>query len=565
MYRKKKALGILETLLSVVLSTIVLIIIIQQLFSFLLYVPENKKIAEDNAKSLIEFVNSFSEREPYNSHTACTGQLKWHNLENFQANREPIYSYLITEDGMYLISSKSDDLKRIIEEKGDVKKILGEPKKKFSFPKKLTLYEDKTSHSWLELEDVFFLFDIISNDNALNIEELPEDSFYLITPNLDSIKNFGSNQNDYNVKLYKKEKYNREERYVGKEISGKDFNFVKKDLVLKEGKVESEGLFMSKKVYSSDLSKLNLCFFKHILEISQTDEIFNSQGKNIAYNNYKISFTIPTNEDGNVLFTWVSKPTCQNEEICRKYLGEDYGSLSYKQFREKVFEIFKKNEGLEEDFIKTLEFEELTLEEIKRLNQKVNFYDVLDILREDEAKIYLEGELAYDISKFFNGRNMNGCRDTLCNRILYKDGKIYFYIEKELDEEEHKTCLEKYRCSSKARTKQTCLNNCQRWSEVRDFASFDESFLRKKVSDNNEKLLIFNGEEIQYEIISADREENEGFGDFLGRLFSLGGSDNKDFYLFSVNLHKEDKKIETDIILSPIQVAKIGELKGEET
>ena len=145
---KRKGILALDALIGTILSVIALFFIFQVFVSAFLQTPSNLKIAEGNAKSIVEFVNfNLNKDLDYNNFENCFSVLKLNFLENYQYkedNQKNNYFYILNNKGVHIVK-KSD-----IPEDNDAKKSFFKnylnkiPKKDFRFEKQVNLKLDNT-------------------------------------------------------------------------------------------------------------------------------------------------------------------------------------------------------------------------------------------------------------------------------------------------------------------------------------------------------------------------------------------------------------------------------------
>lgn len=101
----KRGLMALEALVGTVLSVIALFFMLDIYVSIFLVTPENMKVAQDNARSIVEFVDYSYEK--YQNKNNCFTMLKLKNLENFQfREHDNSYFYIVTPEGVGIYNMK---------------------------------------------------------------------------------------------------------------------------------------------------------------------------------------------------------------------------------------------------------------------------------------------------------------------------------------------------------------------------------------------------------------------------------------------------------------------------
>jgi len=519
----KKGFLALETLLGLILSVIILFFIFQVFFNAFFQTPTNLKIAENNAKSIVEFVkNNF---ENTNLNLNCYNLLKLINLKNYQFfDENKNYFYIINNNGVYLIKLKN--LEKILKEKKFINYIDKNycfEKSKFSFSNnckvynKFDLYYDKTDQGWEFLGSSVLsqaangiFFDLTNFGSFSDILKIEKDdihnSFYIIIPK------FGKTQKQNNYKIIYILNQDSSMDINGNYIYASDF---KKDLFFSNGKISE--LLLNK----------NLCFLKNLEKKDIKNYYFKNPKKIDSIMNDIIISYKNNNIKNEISFEWRNRPICKKNLIkidCKgldNSLFKDYKNLDYITFIDKVIEFYKNNNDLPGISNLIVDIEEKPLSKIPK-----NKYLVFDVVFDKGKKVnemydkYINkdssvGHYTMESSIFGINRFFNLCNFEKCNSVYLIEGDAYFYINKK--------------------------------NSFYKFNSF--SFRKKEDLNSNDIKFYYLGKKVKFEKVTFDKVGEHLF-------------DKKDFYIFK-DIKVEDNNVvkNYDIVLSLKQVTRILEVE----
>ncbi|MCA9495424.1 MAG: hypothetical protein KC589_00640, partial [Nanoarchaeota archaeon] len=191
-----KGVMALEALLGTILSVVALVMIFYVFSNAFLQTNDNHKIAEQNAKSMKEFIDYFSQGE-FKDYSNCYGMLKLENLENFQGpDKDNVYKYIIKKDGIYLIN------KNIINAiDGGSKKnkyIIDLKKPQVKFENEIEIYLDETDSG-----SIFSAYGSGSYDEKIKLSK--KLNYVILEPDYGFFdkSSVGYNQNKYIITYFK--------------------------------------------------------------------------------------------------------------------------------------------------------------------------------------------------------------------------------------------------------------------------------------------------------------------------------------------------------------------------
>lgn len=449
----------LESLLGIILSVIALILLFQLFANIFLQTPTNLKIAEDNAKSIVEFVD-YSENK-YKNMNECFSILKLKNLDNYQIETQgQLYFHIINHKGVYIfekeilthILSKDIELNDDFLEKYSVAKYYFKNEKKIM---KENLDPNQIGFDFVnEVAGIFDVASIFEEDDDIQIEKdffyrsnLVDSNYIILAPvfgqgilgydlsfgdDYDFIKFFGSNQNTMTALNY--------ERFIEDDIlnmfSNKvinEFYYDSSYLVYKVG----SNLYPSYTSEGEFFIKNNLCEFDNFLLERSKDKFGNTEGyidEINFYDSYFINqYVVIFKEEGAVCLD-------SGEEInCKDKFNTDFDGVNPEKF-ESEYGIGKLENllGEEIDEVQKVLFPKTDRDYFYKIFEPINLDKKITIedfesglgditelsLIEDFSSRY-PNYRAYELE----GYNMNECSSQLCDYLIYNinNGNVYFY------------------------------------------------------------------------------------------------------------------------------------------
>jgi hypothetical protein len=187
MIKNKKGILALQAVVTMMLSTLALLLLLQASISFLkLNNPENLDIARDNAQSIVDFID-YSNNKYDNGPNACYTLLKLKNLQNFQLNDQAnTYFYLVTNDGVHIYKNEEYIVERVIKDDANLR-IEREDYIEFKDNKKYNIFMEEVDITY-EVFNVIFSF----TETLLSLAEIGDSltnylrSFFIDDPLIDS-------------------------------------------------------------------------------------------------------------------------------------------------------------------------------------------------------------------------------------------------------------------------------------------------------------------------------------------------------------------------------------------
>lgn len=529
---KRKGILALDALIGTILSVIALFFIFQVFVSAFLQTPSNLKIAEGNAKSIVEFVNfNLNKDLDYNNFENCFSVLKLNFLENYQYkedNQKNNYFYILNNKGVHIV--KNSD----IPEDNDAKKSFFKnylnkiPKKDFRFEKQVNLKLDNTDEGLFATFDIMFVTIGNSDDNLdLNLFS----GVYVLIP-----------------------KFNSENTYLIEGYDNEDKEFKGNSLVLKHNN-GNLNLFFSKSLFSEILVKKNLCS-KFNLNSNDKLAYYNQNLEKIDYFNYNINFYCGDKKSNFIINSKIkwenNKGYCEDTD--NKYNlcdGFDEG-LSYLKFIELI-----KDNCFNVDKTKNLNFGILNLNQlkgseiIKNKIEKIPFESVFNILNSENTNT--ARNMIYDFDKkednlFTFDKDINGCNDNNCQNIYYNNGKAYFYVKDLELKNEHVSKINYYNFNELSlRKKQSSYRVSASESKQRDDLYFNSQRYLNCDNIENDRDQVKDYEMTLPCYHKLKLKNKKGFLGF--------GADENLFYVLDININTKDKYT---IVLSQAQFERIS-------
>jgi hypothetical protein len=437
---RKKGILALEALIGTILSVIALVVLVGY-FNNILVQKDNISIAEENAKSIGDFVNYFQTNSNYKTQENCFNIMRLDFQTHFQYSDDGFknFAYIIYKEAVYLIPfSEIITLNENIDN-GNVN--LNNYKKVVDFKTELNLLFDETDKISLN-----FLTNIVFATDNLNLElvKLEDNDFYILQPNVvtstDKVISY--------VPFVTGETNNYEVSAVNK----KDIKILEYPTYLVYSNInsiyENNLLFVTNSKYTIPQIKSNLCSQNSFNQIKIRNFYKDSKNiLNIDYNNYDIIFKdIIENDNINnnintYSFEWKNAPVCKVNTVIQScetifklnnvgYYIDGNFVMTFKDF---IFEIelfSKYNQNINN-------FENWGIKSYKPsqvVDKKIYFRDVFTKLDQSKYKFeqlsntdYLFQNNFFDISQVFNS-NINDCDESECNLIHYGNKyKMYFY------------------------------------------------------------------------------------------------------------------------------------------
>lgn len=523
----RKGLLSLEALLGLILSVMALVFLFQLFSVLFLQTPTNEKIAEQNAKSISEFID-FS-KNTYENLDACYSMLKLNNLENFQIDNDKNYYYILSIDGIYIID-KNQLL--VFLDKKDISLIKKKPDIYYN-ENKISLnglYRDSTDDGSSVLQG--FTFGLLGEADIKIKTDLKID-YILLEPIVDE------NQNKFLVGLFKGGKDvscgiatgQNKRNNVGSFKSCLESSYLVLD-------VQNNNLFALNNEVSQALAMNNLCS-KKFFEQSNKIKYFSNNIKNIDYINKEIILgwkLLDTKKFSNDLrFIWKNGPVCKKDISnqgnfddttiidCGILLSNFDKNMNYKDFIDEINNYYRDNQVLS-GTVALESFEDIKYEAGKKINNNINFKDVF-VKSKYQVSNISSGALKDKVFDGFGyfGRIING-GTSISKNLIYENGKIYFYVDD---------------LGSNGES---------------GFYNFNSYFLRKKELSNGGIEIYFNGEKISYEKKIATKGSIPFF------------KDEVNFYLFDINGVNNDYKDKSNdfsynVIISEYQFNSIERIK----
>lgn len=561
-FKNKKAIMAMDALIGTILSVIALFFLLQLMYMFFFQnSDENFKIAQNDAQSIVDFVNTYSsdnKDNPYYSYNNCFYILKLQNLENYQIQKDAkkTYSYLITNKGVLIIDN--DNVKKFEENYELTPNMI---KKEYKFDKQLMLKKDLTESGLFAKINVFFIFDFGQN-GKFRLSNVENDVNYIYLKQKENI--VGADFDNNNI-LYafipEKGVINNAQNWLKDGIiGGYPKNFVLQNgsyLVYSKNYYGVDNTFFVPNTEISEIYvKDNLCSNKYINE--KINDINQNKVENllkIDYVSKKITFScIPEGEE-EINLVWEDGYYCDGKNSkCFDFIStinvNEYNSLfnSDNPNENKFSEFCKKNTNVptklkvsestkEINKDKKIVFDILFQKDSLGFNGK-KLEDLTD--KEKEKYFFLESRSNWEI---FRGYMPNNCDYSiygdLCYEIYIKDNKVYSYVKEPIN------------------------------GEILKFYYFNENFLRKKKDSNGNVFIYFitnPNELIEYQTKEMDTfgtafSKSKGFLQSLGAALG-GGTDDKNIYVLKLKdipVEGSYDKKEIIVYLTPRQFMNIRE------
>lgn len=238
--KSKKGLFALETLVATILSVIALISLFQIFSSVFLQTPTNLKIAQDNAKSIAEFIE-YSNKRYINQD--CYTLLKLRNIENYQFLDSENYFHIITNKGIKIFDKKNLD--KIYEDKNYINN------NRYFRNIEVNIQYDNTDKG-LPISLELFGFNLGESDKNLN---LLDGDFLLLQPV------FKKNLAGFEIDIFE----DNQNILYGKTFFENDFEDNLGNFLIYNPKTSN--LFLSSSDYSNALIFKNSCFMVKTNEV----------------------------------------------------------------------------------------------------------------------------------------------------------------------------------------------------------------------------------------------------------------------------------------------------------
>lgn len=453
-------------------------------------ITPNEDVATQTGKSITDFTNYFSSGK-YESARDCYNSLKLDNLENYQAyeKNEPQKNYfvVISEEATYRLPFNLKE--RFLEE---LNPNIG--KKISEFDKKVELKIDTTKQG-----SIISAYGSGNYDRVIRLT--PGVKFYILTPIFeeDYVDKLYKDRNQYLVQYILDEGsiyglrnpdecpdwgayYDPEcitpSPYTGPNLFPKagivfDGDELMSYLLYKQ---DDNSIFFPQGEVTKSIALTNLCSYKLFLKENKDKYLGKNNGRNIDFVNKEVFFKIELNEvEVKESFKWLGGPICLEngiEKDCKIILKDNNfkEDIKYLEFIEKI-EKFSSNEYNNADDVSLkikVSYKELSFIDISYKEETVNFEELITY---SEEKIDVDGNKIFNFdlntmddnekknNNIYNlegdsgiNEKINNCRDKICNDVFFDGEDIYFYIGE---------------------------NN----AGVKKFATFNENFLRKSVSD----------------------------------------------------------------------------------
>jgi hypothetical protein len=479
----------------IVMGVIVLLTFVKLIFTFLnLDSNSNDDIAKSNANSITQF-QQFSKSEKYKDYNDCYTLLKISNIETYQHynKKENNFIIILSEDGTY-IEKRPEDPEEYYEtldltskkpdfEYGTTTKLLKDITDQGGiFGLDTTLFGYGSADSQIYFSDVkYIVLDSTIFEQSNFVEE-----------NINKLMDTLENENKFKITTISKS-----------DSSFSDLNeietFYSKYLVYSHFE---NALFISNGISSDLLINSKLCSYSSYKYDLIYKEYQEDHGTNIPYTKYDVFFQLYINDDlSEYNFAWQSQPLCfQNnkklncDDILTK-LSPDLNINDYYDFIQSIEEFSAeliKTMPVDTDLVLKHSFKPLDLSTIIE-RKKEHFISVKEgevLLRlgefstVDELKEF-EHDNFIDIDNWEMNKIINHCDEDICDKVLIKNNKAYFYLKRD---------RLKYR-----------------------FTKFDESYIKKdrietrSGEDYENYNYYFNGELININDISVHNHDSKDY------------------------------------------------------
>jgi len=470
--KSKKAFLALESLLGIIISVVALFFIFQTFFNVFFQTPTNLKIAEDNARSIVEFID-YSNKKYANSND-CYTLLSLKNLENYQFkdNDNKNYFYFINNIGVNIYLKKDFDL--AINNFDDLKNL--KPIKTLKFKNKIKLNKEKLDVNKINFDWTISIFDTVNLGGILDwgvgtlktyknfyhqveLENSQgiliytafgttifgvDSSNYLDTHisilNIDPLNN---NQNIlYAINYERLNSYDKLDSSSKKIIISRYFNshylaYSPNNKVFPIFTLDSENYM-----------KKNLCGFDNIENQIQNSQFSNKEDYFNQINKNKIIIIKGKNNNEYKFKFEKNKKTCyknSNKINCEEIFNKNINNLNYNKFVKEIqnlpleFKIGDATSILEdknkEEFYKNLyipQKEKITLDIIENsFSDKYSNYDIY-IIKRNSITNSIQNIFNFNVINENNNNYFNNCKGDLCNFILFDktNQKVYLYDDK---------------------------------------------------------------------------------------------------------------------------------------
>lgn len=563
--KNKKAIMAMDALIGTILSVIALFFLLQLMYMFFFQNnDENFKIAQSDAQSIVDFVNTYSsdnKNNPYFDNENCFFMLKLQNLENFQVQKDAkkTYSYVITQKEVLIIDNENI---KLFEENLQLNSNI--VKKSYKFNKPIQIKKDETDD--LSIPKFDFAFIEFGGSSPLIINNLLKEQFIELKQGENLMGKGYDNNNILYPFIYQENIIEIEKNPIDWYKSGvlggqsKNFKLVNGGNLVYSKKYNTDRniLFVTNSELSNIYVKNNLCSKKQLE--SQNKNIVNSKEENllsIDYLNKKVSFSCSFEKNTFIKLIWENGYKCESKEekYCLEFLPQininDYNSMfNGNNPKDTKLSQFCTPIRFNTDKVQYFFVVEDSLNKKINADQKLNFNfifkkdisgfegkKITDLTnKEKEDNLFIDSKSFF--KTFFGGNSINGCNENkynLCNDLYVKNGKVYSYI---ID------------------------------SENLEFYSFNELWLKKKYNEKGEISFYF-----MNKLQTSKKENLDSYGSAIGNgngfwgkfisVISFGSNDDKSIYVLNlkdVNIVGIERK-EFTIYLTPQQLYAMDEYK----
>lgn len=434
-----------DSLLSLILSTVALVILVGAIASIFLETPTNLKIAKDNADSIKEFVE-YSSSGKYGKLDSCFNILRLHHLENFQFaegdDNSKNYFYVIDSTHIYVIPFKYKD--KFYDDKNP--RVLAVYDVELDLKSGVDINFDKTDQgSWYsgEIDIIPFLITISfgQSDERLSIASPAE--FIVLLPHISDGSFVDEKVSKIFFESYSQNRFDSEVVFSNGDEKSVDANY----LVYRN---QDNKLFVSGGVVSDMIIDKYLCSFLYLDKkdayVWLTQKDANGDFTNldeIPYTNNRVVLSYKFDNNGIASyhvnsFVWDSEPKCFDSDVeidCTSVFENFDCEMKFVDFMDMAGAFFKDAKLDDGEF--KISLEELTLDEIAEGDVNVDFADVFDLYVDDSGKsinVYAidsdaKEEYVYSFASWWGNNLMfNGKEAAFSNDFAYVNGMAYFYV-----------------------------------------------------------------------------------------------------------------------------------------
>lgn len=439
--------GSLDTPLTALVGTILSVLALYVLFSIFsnfVVTPENQAIAEQNAQSIVDFIDYIENSPKFSSIDSCYGMLSLERLQNYQyksSKDENQDNYFLKIDSKSVSVYQITQLNDLITETD----VNPRPIKTFTIDtcknNDCKLYLDNTESSLLGFPVEMFFVPAFQGDDNLELEQLSPDAFITLVPNFDSQNSFKIEYHNIGqVSIYSTTDANGNMCIISagtcpRIIVNEDKKVTGAYLIFDKS---SNGLFITKSSLSEFYIQKDTCFIQD-LDIRDYYSYYRANPLSVDSTTNDVDISYIGNE---ISFHWQGKAICKRDGTivdCQTIDDLFSSSDSYSSYRDLVLNAIAFYREIEDEYEedKLIINPKIISDEYFRERQIIpQFDDVFEVLTQEpssEDKVSIERGWILTIK-----RDINNCNDypkyicEFANNFYLIDNKAYFYLpEKE--------------------------------------------------------------------------------------------------------------------------------------